>query len=173
MTRFFLGCVMALLAGCGALPWTTVQVDNYWLKPGAPQPGSRVESLLDYAEYARALSGVESAKEHERMRQAFAAANRSNFLRIQYALLLAVSAPPARDLGRARQLLEPALKEDGVDADLRRMAAYLHAGIGELLDVDRRYREEQRRSNSLEQKLEALKSIEQRIMQRTAPEIKR
>ena len=173
MKRFFLGCAVALLAGCSALPWISGQVDNYWLKSGAPQPGSRVESLLAYADYVRGLSGAESAREHERVRQAFAAANRSNFVRIQYALLLAVSVPPGRDLGRARQLLEHYLKEDGREADLRRLAAYLHAGIGEQLDADRRYREEQRHSNSLEQKLEALKSIEQRIIQRNAPETSR
>lgn len=173
MKRFFLGCAVALLTGCGALPWTSVQGDNYWLKSGAPQPASRVESLLAYAEYVRSLSGAESAREHERVRQTFTAANRSTFVRIQYALLLAVSAPPGRDLGRARQLLEHYLKEDGREADLRRMAAYLYAGIGEQLDADRRYREEQRRSSNLEQKLEALKSIEQRIIQRSAPETSR
>jgi len=132
-----------------------------------------VESLLAYADYARGLSGAESAKEHERLRKDFAAQNRSDFIRLQYALLLSVSAAPGRDLARARQLLEPQLKEDGRDVDLRRLAAYVHAGIGELLDTDRRYREEQRRSLSLEQKLEALKSIEQRIIQRTVPEASR
>ena len=173
MTRLLLGAVLALLAACASLPWPVAHDDSYWLKAGAPRPTSRVESLLAYADYARGLSASESAREHERLRQSFAVPGHANFVQIQYALLLAVSAPPGRDLARARQLLELPTKEHGGDADLARLAAYLHAGIGELLDADRRYREEQRRSSSLEQKLEALKSIEQRIIQRTAPETNR
>ena len=174
MNRFLLACAVALLAGCAATPWTSAPGDSYWIKPGARQPGSRVASLLAYADHVRGLSHAESAREHERMRQVFAASvDRSSFHRIQFALLLAVSAAPGRDLVHARQLLEPPLKEDGGEADLRRFAAYLYAAIGDLLDAERRYREEQRRSSSLEQKLEALKSIEQRIIQRTTPDINR
>lgn len=161
------------LAGCGTFRLPTSAADEYWLKAGSSRSASRVESLLAYADYARGLSGAEAAKEHERLRQAFAAQDRSAFVRLQYALLLAVSQATGRDPTRARQLLEPLLKEDGRDADLRRLAVYLHAALGEQLDADRRYREEQRRAGDLEQKLEALKSIEQRIIQRSVPERKR
>ena len=173
MSRFLLGCVIGLLAGCAALPGTSVRGDDYWIRPGAHQPGSRVESLLAYADYLRGLSTSQSAREHERVRQAFATNDRSSFLRLQFALLLAVSAAPGRDLPRARQLLELQLKEDGGNAELQRFAAFLYAAIGDLLDADRRLREEQRRGNNLEQKLEALKSIEQRIIQRTTPDVNR
>lgn len=171
MKRFLAACLTTLLAACGTFHWPAQQAGEYWLKAGAPQPGSRVESLLAYADYARGLSGAESAREQERLRPVLAAQGRTDFVRLQYALLLAVA--PGRDLARARQLLEPLLKEDGRDADLRRLAAYLHAGIGEQLDAERRYRDEQRRAADLDQKLDALKSIEQRIIQRKVPETKR
>lgn len=178
MNRFLVACCAVFLAACGTFPWPRqAPADSYWLKADAARPASRVESLLAYAEYVRGLSAAESAREHERLRLAFAAKDRVEFVRLQYALLLAASAAPGRDLPRARQLLEPLLKEDGHDAELRRLAAYLHAGIGDLLDAERRLREEQRRATEeqrraadLEQKLEALKSIERRIIERTAPE---
>lgn len=184
MKRYIAICCAALLTACGTLPWPPGQLDAYWLKDGAARPWSRVESLLAYAEYARGLSAAEMAREHERMRQAFTAKDRSDFVRLQYALLLTGSANSGRDLPRARQLLEPLLKEDGHDTDLRRLAAHLHAEAGDLLDAERRSRDEQRRANDeqrraneeqrraadLDQKLEALRSIEQRILQRTTPE---
>lgn len=194
MKRFLMICCAALLAACGTIHWPTAGSDDYWIKAGAARPASRVESLLAYAGYARSLSAAESARENESLRLAFAAQDRTDFVRLRYALLLVVSASPGRDLPLARQLLEPMLEEDGHDAALRRLAAYLHAGIGDLLaaerhridaerrrldgerhqfDAERRYREEQRRANDLDQKLEALKSIEQRIIQRTAPEKRR
>lgn len=170
MKRGLAICCAVLLTACGTFPWPPGQADPYWLKAGAERPASRVESLLAYAEYVRGLVAAESAREHERLRQAFAAKDRADFVRLQYAMLLSVSAGPGRDLSRARQLLEPLLKEDGHDAELRRFGAYLHAGIGDLLDAERHSRDEQRRAADLDQKLEALKSIEQRIIQRTAPE---
>lgn len=173
MKRLAVLALTAVLVGCGSLHWPTWGGDEYWLKSDAPRPASRVESLLAYADYARGLSAAESAKEHERMRAAFAAPNRTDVARLQYALLLAVSAAPARDLPRARQLLEPVAKADNADADLRRLAGFLVAAFGDQLDAERRHRDEQRRAGDLEQKLDALKSIEQRIIQRGAPERKR
>lgn len=178
MKRCLALCCVALLTACSSFPWPPGQADAaYWIKADAARPASRVESLLAYAEYVRGLSSTESAREHERMRLAFAAKDRSDFVRLQYVLLLWVAAGPGRDLPRARQLLEPLLKEDGHDTDLRRLALYLHAASGELLDAERRSRDEQRRANEeqrraadLDQKLEALKSIEQRMIKRSAPE---
>lgn len=188
MKRFLIVCCAVLLAACGTIFRSPpAQTDAYWLKAGAARPASRVESLLAYAEYSRGLSAAESAREHERLRLAFAAKDRPDFVRLQYALLLLVSAAPVRDLPHARQLLEPVVKEDGHDAELRRLAAHLLADVGDLLDAERHAREEQRRAGEeqkraaeeqrraadLEQKLEALKSIERRIIQRTVPETRR
>lgn len=188
MKRFLLVGSALVLAGCGTFPWSSqAPADTYWLKAGTARPASRVESLLAYGEYARGLSGAESAREHERLRQAYTAKDRSEFARLQYAVLLIVSAAPGRDLARARQILDPLLKEDGSDPELRRLAVHLHGAAGDLLDAERHFREEQRRATEeqrraaeeqrraadLEQKLEALKSIERRIIERAVPGAKR
>lgn len=178
MKRCLVICCAALLTACSTFPWPPGQADAaYWIKAEAARPASRVESLLAYAEYVRGLSAAESAREHERLRQAFAAKDRSDFVRLQYALLLSTAAGPGRDLPRARQLLEPLLKDDSHDIELRRLATHLHAVAGDLLDAERRSRDEQRRANDeqrraadLDQKLEALKSIEQRMIKRSSPE---
>lgn len=168
MKRLAAACCAVLLGACGSFPWPPT--DNYWLKAGTARPANRVESLLAYAEHVRGLSAAESAKEHERLKLAFAAKERNDFIRLQYAMLLAVSAGPGRDLSRARMLLEPLLRDEGGDAGLRRLALHLHAGVGDLLDAERRARDEHRRAGDLEQKLEALMSIERRIIHRSAPE---
>ncbi|MCM2289261.1 MAG: hypothetical protein NDI67_09560 [Sulfuritalea sp.] len=185
MKRCLAICCTALLTACSSFPWPPGQADAaYWIRADAARPASRVESLLAYAEYVRGLSSTESAREHERLRLAFAAKDRSDFVRLQYVMLLSVAAGPGRDLPRARQLLEPLLKEEGHDIELRRLAAHLHAASGELLDAERRSRDEQRRASDeqrraneeqrraadLDQKLEALKSIEQRMIKRSSPE---
>lgn len=166
MRRLLVLGLSALLAACGTVRWPAAAAPDYtWIKADAPRPQSRVEALLAYADYARALPAAEAGREQERLRQALSTQDRADFARLQYALLLAFSAH-GRDLPRARQALEPVLREEGGDADLRRLAVFLNAGIGDALETERRYREEQRRAGDLDQKLEALKSIERRIIQR-------
>ena len=170
MKRCLALCCVVLLNACSSFPWPPGQADAaYWIKVDVARPASRVESLLAYGEYVRGLSVTESAREHERLRLAFTAKDRSDFVRLQYALL-STAAGLGRDLPRARQLLEPLLKDDSHDIELRRLAAHLHAAAGDLLDAERRSRDEQRRAADLDQKLEALKSIEQRMIKRSSPE---
>lgn len=166
-----LGCVS--LGACAALKSLDLGKPEYWVKPGSARPGSEVESLLMYFEYAKKLSGNDLNKEHEQVKQAFAN-SKSDFARLQYVLLLVMSGAAFRDEGRALGLLDPLLKENAAASPgLRTFAYFLNAEIAEhrrLEDgaqtVNQKWREEQKRSEALQQKLDAIKSIEKTMIER-------
>lgn len=162
---------IALAAACSILPGLDPGGDEYWLK-GA-RAGSRVESLLLWFDYASHLPAGDWAREHEQLRQR-ANADKSDFTRLRLALLLAVPNAPAREQARASSLLEP-LTRDAPEREpgLRALARLVAAAVAErrrlgdeLTGATQRQREEAARSRDLEQKLEALKAIEQNLQQR-------
>lgn len=160
----------ATLGGCAALKSLEPGGSEYWVKPGSPRPANEVESLLTYFEYAKKLPGPDLNREHERIKQTFVN-GRSDFTRLRYALLLTMPNSTFRDEGRALALLEPLLKEGAAASPaLRSFAYFLNAGITEHRRIEesanQKLREEQKRSETLEQKLDAIKSIEKTIIER-------
>ncbi|MBI2311842.1 MAG: hypothetical protein HYU77_04975 [Betaproteobacteria bacterium] len=154
-----------LIAGCGALKSREAGRDTPWLTPGQTLLVSEAEALLLYHEYLRRLSGAELTREHEGVKQAHARSG-ADFTRVQLAMLLSLPTPGFRDDGRAIGLLEPLLKEGAASSEMRALAHLLHAQIAEHRRLEERAREEQRRADGLQQKLEALKSIEKSLLER-------
>lgn len=106
------------------------------------------------------------------LRKEFAAAGvlfnkeRSHINRLRYAWLSALLGPAAGDDARLQGLLEPLMaKGSGLAAShpLRAVADVLLAQIGER---GRQVREEQKRADALQQKLDALKAIEKQMLDR-------
>lgn len=106
------------------------------------------------------------------LRKDFAAAGalfnkeRSHVNRLRYAWLSALLGPAAGDDARLQGLLEPLMaKGSGLAAShpLRAVADVLLAQIGERA---RQVREEQKRADALQQKLDALKAIEKQMLDR-------
>lgn len=162
--------VFISLGGCAVLKSLEPGRSDYWVKPGSPRPATEVESLIMYFEYAKKLSGTELNKEHEQVKQAFAT-GKSDFARLQYVLLLAMLNASFRDEGRALGLLEPLLKENAAAGPgLRTFAYFLNAEITEHRRIEeganQKLREEQKRSEALQQKLDAIKSIEKTLIER-------
>lgn len=157
--------VSLLTAGCGVLrsvePEATPEPEAA-PEPGAasepgvrtvgPRPVSDSESLLMYFEHVRKLSAAELAKEYETVRRLYARAH-SDFNRVRYAMLLSVPGSAFSDDARALEALEPLLKN--LDAALHNLAFVVSAQI-----------QEQRRGQGLQQKLEALKSLEKSLIER-------
>lgn len=146
--------LMSLLtAGCGVL--RSVEpgaAPEPCVRTGGPRPVSDSESLLMYFEYVRKLSAADLAKEHDTARQLYARTH-SDFNRVRYAMLLSVPGSAFSDDARALEALEPLLKN--LDAALHNLAFVVSAQI-----------QEQRRGQGLQQKLEALKSLEKSLIER-------
>ena len=123
------------------------------------KPVSEVESMLAYFDYIRRLPPAELGREHDSARQAFAG-NRSDAARLRLALLLSLPNAPFKEEAKALELLEPMVKDTRSQYTPLRGFAFLLAVLVS----------EQRKLGSsvqgLQEKLEALKSLERSLNER-------
>lgn len=148
-----------------------VEVEKKSPPPAAPEPvklpEDQEQSLSLLAEMTRAANG--SAED---LRKDFLGAqvafnkDKSSLNRLRYAWLSALMGPAAGDDARLQGLLEPLVAKTGgftANHPLRSVADVLLAQIAERV---RQLREEQKRGDALQQKLDALKAIEKQLLDR-------
>jgi len=148
----------ALVTGCAGLRGMIESREPApWVQAGGAQPASDVESLVLYFQHIRKLTDPDLGREHESARQTYHRA-RSDFNRVRYAMVLSLPNSTFGDDGRALDLLEPVAKNRG--GRLQGIAAMLGSHI-----------QEQQRLNTsvqgLQQKLDALKSLERAMLERS------
>ena len=169
MRRLSILCAGYLaLAGCTLLsetqtPEAEPREPAPWVEPGGP-PASDVENLVEYFSYIRKLPANDLAREYDTTRQAYNR-GRSEYNRVRFAMLLSLPGVPFSDDGRALDVLDPVLRKG--DGRLYPLAQMLGSHIQE----QKRLNEEQKRLNAsvqgLQQKLDALKSLERSIIERS------
>jgi hypothetical protein len=148
-----------------------VEVEKQAPPPAAREPiklpEDQEQSLALLADMTRAANA--SAED---LRKDFVAAqglfnkDKTNVNRLRYAWLSALMGPAAGDDARLQGLLEPLVAKAGGFASshpLRSIADVLLVQIGERA---RQLREEQKRGDALQQKLDALKAIEKQLLDR-------
>ncbi|HVY06891.1 MAG TPA: hypothetical protein VHB46_13025 [Burkholderiales bacterium] len=131
------------------------------------------ERLARFYDRLLAMKGNELAAELDRSKEAFDR-DRSELNRLQLALLLSLPGTTFRDDNTAIALLAPFARDKGHDgSSLRPLAVLLHSQLIELKRSDdslqqqtARLKEEQRRSEALQQKLEALLDMEMKMIER-------
>lgn len=150
-----IGCA-AVVAGCGVLRIAVPLEPAPWVQAGTPQPASDAESLLIYSQHIRKLSGPDVSREHEAARQAYARA-RTDFNRLRLAMVLSLPGTAFNDAARALDLCDTVAKHNG--ARLQGLALLLGSHL-----------QEQKRltanAQGLQQKLDALKSLERSMIER-------
>lgn len=146
----------ALLAGCAILPGMESPERAPWVQAGSPRPASEAESLLLYFQHVRRLAAADLGKEHDTARQAFAQ-SRSDFNRIRLAMVLALPNTALNDESRALELLEPVARNQS--GQLQGLASLLVAQLQERRRLDANMQ-------GLQQKLDALKSLERSMIER-------
>jgi len=149
--------ICAGLGGCALLLGPESREPAPWVPASAPQPASDAESLLLYFQHLRKLSAPELGREHESARQGYNRA-RSDFNRLRFAMVLSLPNATFNDDGRALDLLEPVARNSS--ARLQGLALVLSTHL----------QEQKRLSASvqgLQQKLEALRSLERSMIERT------
>ena len=155
---------LALTAGCGLLPPTDPEAPEIEVRePPAPWEGparpavTDVENLVQYFSEIRKLAPADLTKEYETARQAYNQ-GRSEYSRVRFAMLLSLPNAPFADDSRALDVLEPIVRKG--NGRYYPLAHMLSAGI-----------QEQKRLNAnvqgLQQKLDALKSLERSIIERS------
>lgn len=155
--------------------------------PAASIAPSNAAELLAYLQRLRTLNEAALVAEATRQRQALLK-DTTDVARVKAALALTLAAPA--DDAEVASLVEPIVKRDGADADVRAMASFLQA-----IAADRRRQREsaaaaasrarderravevqkqradalQERATQLQQKLDALTEIERSLSDRQGP----
>jgi hypothetical protein len=159
-TLVLAGSLALLAAGCGTPPMNAPAVNEPAVEPAvepevkAPvrPPMSDSETLLAYFDSVRKLAGADYAKEVDLVRKLYTRV-RTDVIRMRLAILLSVPAAGPGDEARAMELLDPLVKS--ADAGLRALATLLSSQI-----------QEQRRAQGLQQKLDALMSLDKSMIER-------
>jgi hypothetical protein len=156
--------LFAFFTGCSAVqPIDKSTTANLVPSPTTWTSSGGANALLVYFDQIRSLSAPELAREIERARKNYAK-DRSAFYQLQYAITLSV---PGGDSRLAQQLLAPLLKENGrLTKPLHALAAMLSVDLAERQRLEESLQAQIRRADELDNKLEALKDIERKMLQR-------
>lgn len=135
--------------------------------PPPPEPQlAELNRLLMQSEGVRKMPAADAARELEQARQAFSR-SKTDYNRLLYAMLSLLPSAGGPDDAKAAALLEPMLKDKGNPGNgLRAFAAFLYFQISENRKMEDRMREEQKRADSLQEKLDALKEVEKSLIDR-------
>lgn len=177
-------CAALLLSGCAGLGRVLPEA----LRP-APASAARPQAATELVAYLARLRGLNErglAAEATRQRQ-MARDESSDLAQVKVAMALSLS--PQAEESEIIALVEPVVKKDGAEDDLRAMASFLHvqaserrrlkesaAAAGAKLRDERRAAEAQKqradalqeRAVQLQQKLDALTELEKSLSDRQA-----
>jgi hypothetical protein len=162
----------ALASGCQA-PSQPSGSDERWYESVVEPLQSDVSRALGFYDRIIRLKGVDLAREHEVARQSFER-EKSELNRLQLAMMLSLPAAGFRDEQAASQLLQPFLRDKNLqESPLRPLALLLNVQIAEVRKLDDalqqqgiKAKEEQRRAEDLQQKLDALLEMEKKLIER-------
>lgn len=147
---------VSLLGACSGFPLFEPRGPEPWVHSDGLRRMSEVDSLFMYFDYVRRLPAGELAKEGEAVKNLYAR-NRSDFVRVRYAMLLGVPNTSLNDEARALEVLEPVARNE--QSSLHGLAVLLNTQL-----------QEQRRlgaqAAALQQKLDALRSLERSLIER-------
>lgn len=150
-----LGC-LGVLAGCGILREFESQEPAPWVQAGASRPATDTENLLLYYEHIRKLAAADLNREHDTARLSYTR-SRSDFSRIRFSMVLSLPNTAVSDDRRALELLEPVSRNQS--SPLHGLAYLLASQLQERKRLDAS-------AQSLQQKLDALRSLERSMIER-------
>lgn len=122
--------------------------------------------LLDYALRYSQLSAEAQKKEVAQLTQALAAGKANTNIRMKAALVYGLPASRFRDQAKSQLLLEDLLHEKALDSDTKALATILQDFLDENAKLLQKNKDEQKRADSLQQKLDELKNIEKTMGER-------
>lgn len=132
-----------------------------------PQPNARgsedVDRLLSYFEQIRKLPAAELSRENETARTAFSR-TRSDFDRVRLAMVLSVPNTAVSDDQRAADLLDPVVKNP--NSSLHGLALLMNTHLQERRRLESGMQHLQQNVQGLQQKLDALMSLERTLIDR-------
>lgn len=175
MIRLYIASIVVLatlLGGCMAATEPNTRRDPWYRAAVEPMQDDDARALRFY-EDALKLKGAELARELDSTRQEYEK-DKSELNRVRLAMLLCLPGTGFRDDQAALNLVQPFLNDKGYENSvLRPLALMIHAQLSELKRLDEglqqqtaRTKEEQRRADALQQKLEAILDMEMKMIER-------
>ena len=175
MTRPFIVSFVvlaALLAGCVATTEPNTRSDPWYQAVVEPMQGNDTRALRFYENVLK-LKGAELSRELNTTRQEFDK-DQSELNRVRLALLLSLPGTGYRDDQAALNLVQPFVNDKSYENSvLRPLALMLHTQLSEIKRLDEtaqqqtaKAKEEQRRADALQQKLEAILDMEMKMIER-------
>jgi len=160
------------LGACAQLEQRATPTNGAWSGPEA-QHGADSTEVLAYFQRIKGLSGDALAAEHAAASQALAK-RRSDVHRLKLALLLILPRTSFKDEGRAAALANEVANNKAADApEMKNLALLLATIATEQKQQDERWqqlaqkqKDDEKRAEALQQKLDALKNIEKDLIQR-------
>jgi hypothetical protein len=163
----------AILAGCRTTHEPNAQREHPWYPAVVDPAKTDTELALKYYERVLKLKGADLLGELEAGRRNFEQ-EASDLHRVELAMVLGLPGAPFRDDNAALALLQPLARgQESADATLRPLALLLHTWLTDLRRADEslqqqitRAKEEQRRADALQQKLDAILEMEMKMIER-------
>ena len=164
---WFVFC-LTLFSGCALQPTRVASTEKSPVRE-MPAPDS-VETLLKFAQAYAALPADAQKREYTRL----TGQRKTEVSRMQLALIASAGGSRYRDLARAQALLDEHLKAaDSKDEGIRTLAWLLKAHVTEqqktedaLLAMGQKVKDEQKKSDSLQRKLDELLAVEKTMNER-------
>ena len=172
--KWKMGCIFMAVAVAACVPVnsTTTRPDTPLTRSVAEPTLSDPDRIAHYYDRLLTMKGAELAGELDTARESFDK-DKSELNRLQLALLLSLPGTGFRDDNAALALLSPFMKDKKEGSTLRPLAIWLHSELLELRRIDEallqqtaKLKEEQRRSEALKQKLDAILDMEMKMIER-------
>ena len=165
--------VCCILAACAPAGKRTTRADTPWYQTLAESRQSDADRVLLFYERLRSMKASELTRELEATREAFES-DKSDVNRLELAILLSSPGTSFRDDSTAIALLNPVAKEKSAGtATLRSLAILLQTELVELRRAEEaaqgqatKLKDEQRRAEALQQKLDAILDMEMKMIER-------
>jgi hypothetical protein len=187
----WLVCTAALVAACAPVGSNTTRPETPWYRSVVEPTESDSDRIISFYDRLLTMERDKLAGELQMVRKSFEK-ERSDFNRLQLAILLSLPDTSFRDDNAALALLAPFVNEaQGDDSKLRPLALWLRSELLELRRADEalqtqtakakeeqlradealqqqtaKAKDEQRRADTLQQKLEAILDMEMKMMER-------
>lgn len=165
--------LVATLSGCQTVQDRDTQNETHWYQVVVEQPLRDTDQALKYYQQLLRTKSPEFSEELVNGRLRFEQ-DKSELHRVQLAMLLSLPGTGFRDDNAAIALLQPLARgKEGENSSLRPLASLLYTRLADLRRTEEvlqqqaaRLKEEQRRADALQSKLEALLEMEMRMLER-------
>lgn len=153
---------LCLLSACAQLPGTNSTPGTISQTQAAGNGSTSRLDVLDFAENFSDLSLEAQKRELHQNSQ-----NKNDLTsRIKVAMIYALPASKLRDTNKAQALLDDLSKEKNLDGDRKILTLIMRDYIAENNKLGNKARDEQKRADTLQQKLDELKNIEKMMLER-------